>query len=92
MDYKTYIARKMNEYGKEFNPKDLAVQFIPYYESGQRVEVGFVSSSTGKVYETKRGTIGVTTGQQPVFILMLTKRSMGSSYTLSAKDKIIKVV
>ena len=69
-NYNDYIARKTNEYGKEFNPVDLAnaPQFIKYYENGKRIEVDFG-------YEVKRGTIGITSGWKPVFLLMLTVRS-----------------
>jgi hypothetical protein len=44
------------------------------------------------VYETKRGTVGVTTGWKPCFLLMLTKRSIGSSHTLSARDSILRTI
>jgi hypothetical protein len=85
--YKEYIARKMDQYGSKFNPINLAnaPQFIPYLENGKRIEVDFG-------YEKKRGTIGITTGWKPIFLLMLTKRSIGSSYTLQGNEKIVKVI
>ena len=76
-------ARKKIEHGKKFSATNLAKQFIPYYENGERITVRFGYG------ETKRGTIGITTGWQPVFLLMLTKRNTGSSHTLSKKDKIV---
>ena len=86
-NYKDYIAKKMDEYGSKFDPVHLAKapQFIPYYENGERIEVDFG-------YEKKRGTIGVTTGWEPIFILMLTKRSLGSSYILKGTEMITKVI
>lgn len=91
-DFKEYCARKSAQYGDKWDPSDLNPAFIPYFNSGERVEVAFCSSDSGKVYETKRGTISVTTGYKPVFLLMLTRRSIGSSYTIGKKDKIIKVI
>ena len=34
-----YLKRKRAEYGEKFDASDLAPQFIPYYESGERIEV-----------------------------------------------------
>jgi hypothetical protein len=62
---------------------DISKQFIPYYENGSRIKVKF---SYGEI---KSGTIGKTTGWKPVFILMLTSRSTGSSYVLTDKEKIV---
>lgn len=84
--YTDLIKRKKKEFGEKFDGSGLAENFIPYYNSGERVEVEF---SYGEI---KRGTIGITTGYKPCFLLMLNKRSMGSSWTLSDKDKIVKVV
>ncbi len=84
--YQEYLVRKNIEFGDKFNDKKLSSKFIPYYENEQRIEVKFHYG------ETKRGTVGVTTGWQPVFLLMLTKRSAGSSYTLNNKDKITKII
>ncbi len=61
----------------------IAKKFIPYYENKQRIKVEF---SHGEI---KSGTISMTTGWKPVFILMLRKNSTGSSYTLSDKDIIL---
>lgn len=85
-DYKEFLERKKRQYGDKFDASDLAPQFIPYYENGKRIEVKFSYN------EVKRGTIGITTGWRPVFLLMLTKRSIGSSYTLREADKIVKTV
>ena len=81
--YEEYILRKKQEYGKKFSTAHLAKKFIPYYNSGERIKV---KSHYGEV---KSGTVGVTTGWKPVFLLMLTSRSLGSSHLLTNKDKII---
>ena len=85
-NYQEYITRKKTEYGSKFDETDLSKQFIPFYENVKRIEIEF---SYG---EKKRGTIGITTGWEPAFLLMLTKRSTGSSYTLRDNDKIIKII
>lgn len=84
-DFQETLARKKKEHGEKFDPQDLAVQFIPYFENEKRIEVDFG-------YEKKRGTVGITTGWKPGFLLMLTKRSMGSSYTLRSTDKIVRII
>lgn len=84
-NYQEYITRKRAEYGDKFNDSGLNKDFIPYYENNKRIEVDFG-------YEVKRGRIGITTGWKPCFLLMLTTRSIGSSYTIGAKDKILKEV
>lgn len=70
---------------------DLAPAFEPYYESGQRVRVDFVTLDGTEVYETLTGTIGKTTGWKPAYVLMRTSRSLGSPYLLSARDRITAV-
>ena len=84
-NFKELLDRKKREYGSKFDMSDLNADFIPFFENGERIEVDFG-------YETKRGTIGITTGRKPCFLLMLTKRSTGSSYTINKNDKVIKVL
>jgi hypothetical protein len=80
-NFKDFIARKMDQYGKQFNPEDLNPSFVKYFESGERITVDFG-------YEKKRGTIGVTTGWKPCFLLMARIDSRGSSYTIGKNDKV----
>jgi len=81
--YKEYIDRKNAEYGIKFNAIDLAKKFIPYYENQERIKVKFSSG------DIKSGRVGVTTGWKPVFILMLTSRSHGSSWILRDNDMVL---
>ena len=67
---------------------DIATQFASYYNKDIRIKVAFCDKK-GKVYETKTGTVSMTTGWKPAFILVLRKNSRGSSHILSANDKII---
>ena len=83
-NYQDWIREKKSN-AKDFDDSDLSKQFIPYFESGQRIIV----TSYGEV---KRGYVGVTTGWKPCFLLMNNTRSMGSSDTLSDKDEIVGTV
>ena len=87
-NYQETIERKQKEHGNKFISDDLNKSFIPYYENGQRITVSF-RNKDGKEYEQKRGTIGITTGWKPCFLLMLTKKSLGSSYTIHKNDIVI---
>ena len=84
--YADYLDRKRHEYGKRFSANALNPDFIPFYENGRRIEVRF---SCGTI---KRGRIGVTTGWVPCFILLLTRRSLGSCWTIGQDDKVLRVV
>ena len=83
--YRHFIARKKVQYGEKFDSSALSKKFIRYFETGQRIEVDFGC-------EVKRGTVGVTTGWRPVFLLILRRNSTGSIYTLSDNNKIVKEV
>jgi len=83
--YTETIERYTQEHGTKFDSSELAEKFIEYFDSGKRIEVKTMG-------ELKRGTIGITTGWKPCFLLMLTKRSRGSCYILSDRDIIIKEI
>jgi hypothetical protein len=82
-DFTAFLIRKAEEYPQQFDSSDLAQKFVPAYKSGERIKVKFTSG------EVRTGTVGVTTGWKPVFILMLTRRSHGSSYVLDNTAEII---
>ena len=82
--YNEFIARQKRQFGEKFDPSCLDQRFVRFYESGNRIKV-----DTGGMVVT--GTIGVTTGWRPVFLLMRTARSLGSVWTLCEKDVIIGV-
>lgn len=93
-NYQDFIDQKTRQYGDKFDDTGLSKQFITYYENQRRIEVDFCSKD-GRVYETKRGRVGVTTEWRPRFLLVLTPRSLGSvyrkfnpRYCLSDNDKI----
>jgi hypothetical protein len=81
--YDNYLEMEQDEYGNKFNASELSKKFIPFYENQERIKVKFSSG------DIKSGRIGITTGWKPSFMLMLTTRSLGSSWLLNNKDKII---
>lgn len=74
--YKELLNRKHLEYGNKFDASELAEKWIPAFCTGERVRVRFPWG------EVKTGTVGVTCGWRPAFILILTRRSLGSSLIL----------
>ena len=83
MNYQSFLAKSKIRHGNLFDPSDLAIKFIPYFENGQRIKVK-------TPYEgIKFGTVGVTCGWKPVFLLMHDSRAIGSSQTLDARYEIL---
>ena len=83
-DYDELTTRRKREYPDTWDASELDPRFIPYFESGDRIKVRTMG---GEI----TGTVGVTTGWRPVFLLIRTSRSMGSSITLGPKDEILAV-
>lgn len=88
--YSDLIARKRAEHGPRFDPSDLAPQFVPYFESGARIEVRTTYPS-GQSW-TRRGRVGITTGWKPAFLLMARTNCRGSSDLLGPTAVVVKVV
>ena len=85
MRYIDYVKRGRGKWGDKFSESSLSRQFIEFYNSGERIKVRM---SWGEILT---GTVGVTTGWVPSFMLMKTRRSMGSSDLLSDRDTPIAV-
>ena len=64
---------------------DLNSEFTPYYNNGKRIEVDFG-------YEIKRGTVGITTGWKPSYILLLRKDSWYSPYLIGKDAKVLRII
>lgn len=82
--YQDYLNRKKAQYGERFDASELDPRFAEFYGTGQRIKVETLG-------ETLTGTVEVTTGWKPAFLLMRTSRSMGSRYTMGPKDRIVAV-
>lgn len=87
--FSEYVYRKKAEYGPKFDPSDLAPQFAEHLHSGQRIRVRTVYKS-GEFRE-RTGTVGVTTGWRPAFLLIARSNAFGSSDVLD-KDDVITAI
>lgn len=87
--YKNMVDSRVKEYGPKFSDSELKQEFIRWFECGARIEVEFEYQGTKR---HARGTIGVTTGWRPVFLLMPRVDSVRSSETLTGDVKFIKVI
>lgn len=76
--YADLLARRRKEFANRFDSSKLFERWIPAYNSGERIRVMFPGG------ETKTGTVGVTYGWVPVFLLIRNSRSVGSSDVLDA--------
>lgn len=77
------IQRRIDQFGDEFSLSNLASKFIPYFNNGKRIKVRL---STGEV---KFGTVGVTGGFRPCFLLMRRRTDLGSTISLAENDEIL---
>jgi len=88
-NFQSYLSKKRAEHGNKFDDSNLSKQFIKFYESAQRIEVEY---SYGETKEIQRGTVGVTTGWRPTFLLMRRISDHSSSYLLDDSVRIVKIV
>jgi len=84
------LNRKRNQHGK-VDGGNLAPQFILYFQSQSRIEVAFCGAD-GSEHERKRGTVSITGGWKPSFMLMLRRNSQSSSWLLGDNDKVIRTI
>lgn len=83
--FEQYCKNKKAQYGTLFSTKNLAQQFIPYLHTNTRLKI---QDETGQTYF---GTVGISTGWVPVFLLMHSTRSIGSSFILQPHHKITAI-
>jgi hypothetical protein len=83
--YEKFVERKRAEHGDKFSTAALDKKFLPFFESGERIKVDFGHDTV------KTGTVGVTGGWRPTFLLMLRSDSVGSIWTLGKGDTILGV-
>lgn len=80
--YDDFIARKYQAFGANFDQSDLDPRFIAYFNSGQRIRIRTCG-------EVMTGTVGVTTGWKPSFLLVRRSNSVGSPWLLGPRDEIL---
>ena len=85
--YLNYVSRLRAKHGDKFSDGDLAPQFAEHF--GQRVEVRYDYPS-GSI--TKRGWVTGTSGWRPSLMILLRRNSHGSSWLVSNKDTLVRVI
>lgn len=87
--YDDAIARGKARHGDKWSDAELLPAFRRWYGTGERVKVRYTYRD-GSTEDTT-GTIGMTTGWRPAFLLIRTSRSIGSSYVIGQNDKVVAV-
>lgn len=87
-EFRTYCMLKSREHGEKWDPSDLVPKFIPHFESGDRIRV---QRRAGDYTYTRTGTVSVTTGWRPAFLLIHRASDIGSSDVLGLVDEVIAV-
>jgi len=85
-NYREFLAKKRAEYGEKFDASSLNPAFVKYFESGERVKVRIYSDD-----DERTGTIGVTTGWAPCFLLMRRSNALGSSDCIMPESRVVAV-
>lgn len=68
-EFTAWCAAKEVEYGSKWDPSDLEPRFIPFFRTDQRIRVACMFN-TSQPEHVRTGTVGVTTGWRPAFLLM----------------------
>ena len=94
-----FTKKEFHSSGNKMDYSEIDERFIPYYESGERVEVewkegmedfgGYGARTEGR---KARFYVGISTGWRPVFLQIYRKDSMGGQHILSSAVKSIKAV
>lgn len=85
--YDDMLARFTRTHGDKFDASDLDPRFVEFYNNGARIGVRYEPGS-GHV---ETGTVSVTTGWRPSFILMHRSSDHGSGTLLDRHMVIVKV-
>lgn len=81
--YERFLRRLQRNHPAKWDTSDLAVKFIHFYNSGERIKVRTRSG------DIEFGTVGVTTGWKPIWLLIHRSNHDGSSTTLTNEDTIL---
>lgn len=73
----------------QFDPSQLDQRFVQFYNSGERIRV-VTEYENGDIW-TRYGTVAMTSGWRPRFILMGRITDRGSSDLLGTDDRIVAV-
>jgi len=82
-NYDEMVADKKAQYEGKFDPSDLDSRFVQYFNSGERIRV---ETTDGDAVDVRTGTVGVTTGWRPAFLLIHRSNASGSIDLLLPPD------
>ena len=82
-NYDEMVANKKAQYGGKFDASDLDARFVRYFNSGERIRV---ETTDGDAVDVRTGTVGVTTGWRPAFLLIHRSNASGSIDLLLPPD------
>ena len=82
-NYDEMVADKKAQYEGKFDPSDLDPRFVQYFNSGERIRV---ETTDGDAVDVRTGTVGVTTGWRPAFLLIHRSDALGSINLLLPRD------
>jgi hypothetical protein len=88
-EYEKFLERKQAEYGERFVAPWGANLFARFLHSPTRIRV-VTTYPSGDTYE-RTGTVGITTGWHPSFLLMHRRGDHGSSDVIDERDSITAV-
>lgn len=91
MEKESYLRSKLLKHGDKFDSSKLAPQFWPFFRTGTRIRVNFGYRLADGSWEELTGTVGITTGWRPTFLLMRRCTDRGSPWVLGVKDRIVAV-
>jgi hypothetical protein len=80
-NYEETIARRKVKYAVNFSDESIDKELIQFFNSGERIEVAEIQPK-GTPVKLLRGTVGITTGWKPCFLLMKRIDSMSSDILL----------
>ena len=82
-NYDEMVADKKAQYEGKFDASDLDPSFVQYFNSGERIRV---ETTDGDAVDVRTGTVGVTTGWRPAFLLIHRSDALGSINLLLPDD------
>lgn len=80
--YVAAIARFKAVHGTKFTDSGLDPRFIPFYQTGQRIKVNTMGMEV-------TGTVTMTTGWRPSFLLMRRSSDHGSMFILDSSTTLL---
>lgn len=87
-EFDAWCAAKARQHGDRWDPSDLAAEFVPFFETTRTPYRLRVQYGDGPDAYIRTGTVNVTTGWRPAFLLMHRSSDQGSGDVLGPHDHI----